>query len=247
MLANGRRLGAHLPLGHGMLRAADRAAAIGVDAIQVFTDNPTSWRRRPTLPRELPAFRDRLAAAGIAPLVVHAPYLVNLAAPEPDVFDRCDRGPRERAPRRRGVGRGGRQRPPRLAPRLGGGRRHPPVRRRPVPGARDGRRRRAGRHAGPRERLRCRVRDRVERRGARRRSRRRSSRRASGASGSPTASTWPTSGARATPWTSRPASTRWCRRSTSRSAWTGCAWCTSTTPARSGARTPTATSTWARG
>ena len=89
MLANGRRLGAHLPLGHGMLRAADRAAAIGVDAIQVFTDNPTSWRRRSTLPRELPAFRDRLAAAGIAPLVVHAPYLVNLAAPEPDVFDRC--------------------------------------------------------------------------------------------------------------------------------------------------------------
>lgn len=89
MLANGRRLGAHLPLGHGMLRAADRAAEIGVDAIQVFTDNPTSWRRRATLPRELPAFRERLGAVGIAPLVVHAPYLVNLAAPEPEVFDRC--------------------------------------------------------------------------------------------------------------------------------------------------------------
>ena len=71
-----------------MVRAADRAAAIGLSALQVFSDNPTSWRRRPTLPRELPAFRDRLAAHGIAPLAVHAPYLVNLAGPEPDIHER---------------------------------------------------------------------------------------------------------------------------------------------------------------
>ena len=88
MLPNGRRLGAHLPLGHGMLRAADRAAEIRASTIQVFTDNPTSWRRRATLPRDLPAFRDRLTADGIAPLAVHAPYLVNFAGPDPDVFDR---------------------------------------------------------------------------------------------------------------------------------------------------------------
>ncbi len=66
-----------------MLRAADRAAEIRASTIQVFTDNPTAWRRRPTLPEELPAFRDRLAADGIAPLAIHAPYLVNLAGPEP--------------------------------------------------------------------------------------------------------------------------------------------------------------------
>jgi deoxyribonuclease-4 len=88
MLATGRRLGAHLPLGHGMVRAADRAVEIGATAVQVFTDNPTAWHRRPTLPRDLPAFRDRLTAAGIAPLVVHAPYLINLAGPDPDVFER---------------------------------------------------------------------------------------------------------------------------------------------------------------
>jgi deoxyribonuclease-4 len=88
MLPNGRRLGAHLPLGHGMVRAADRAAEIGASAIQVFSDNPTSWRRRTTLPHELPAFRDRLAANGIAPLAIHAPYLVNLAGPEPQSRER---------------------------------------------------------------------------------------------------------------------------------------------------------------
>ena len=87
MLANGRRIGAHLPLGEGMVKAADRAAEIGASAIQVFTDNPTAWRRRPTLPDELPAFRARLAAHDIAPIAIHAPYLINLAGPEPAFYD----------------------------------------------------------------------------------------------------------------------------------------------------------------
>jgi deoxyribonuclease-4 len=88
MLPDGRRIGAHLPLGRGLLRAADRAIEIGSTAIQVFTDNPTAWRRRQTLPKELPAFRERLAAHDIVPIVVHAPYLVNLAGPDPAFFER---------------------------------------------------------------------------------------------------------------------------------------------------------------
>ena len=88
MLPNGRRLGAHLALGHGMVRAADRAAEIGASALQVFSDNPSSWRRRSALPAELPAFLARLAAHDIAPLAVHAPYLVNLASPEEVTFER---------------------------------------------------------------------------------------------------------------------------------------------------------------
>ncbi len=74
-----------------MVRAADRAAEIGASAIQVFSDNPTSWRRRPELPRELPAFRARLAALDIAPVSIHAPYLVNLAGPEQELFERSVR------------------------------------------------------------------------------------------------------------------------------------------------------------
>ena len=74
MLPSGRRIGVHLPLGVGMVKAADRAVEIGATTIQVFTDNPTSWRRRPTLPEELPAFRARLADADIAPIAIHAPY-----------------------------------------------------------------------------------------------------------------------------------------------------------------------------
>jgi deoxyribonuclease IV len=88
MLSNGRRIGAHLPLGGGMVKAADRAVGIGASAMQVFCDNPTSWSRRPALPRELPAFRDRLTTHDIAPLAIHAPYLVNLAGPPGDTSRR---------------------------------------------------------------------------------------------------------------------------------------------------------------
>src|SRR3954447_20902804 len=87
MLPNGRRLGAHLPLGSGMVKAADRAGEIGASAIQIFSDNPTAWRRRPSLPAELPAFRERLAVNRITPLVVPAPYLINLAGPEQPFFE----------------------------------------------------------------------------------------------------------------------------------------------------------------
>lgn len=88
MLPDGRRLGAHLALGHGMVRAAERARAIGARAIQVFADNPTAWRRRESPPRELPAFRRILADADIAPISVHAAYLVNLAGDDPVVAER---------------------------------------------------------------------------------------------------------------------------------------------------------------
>jgi deoxyribonuclease IV len=88
MLPDGRRLGAHLPLGDGMVKAVDRAHEIGADALQVFVDNPTAWRRRQQPPAELPAFRARLADHGIRPLAVHASYLVNLAGVDEDFFGR---------------------------------------------------------------------------------------------------------------------------------------------------------------
>jgi deoxyribonuclease-4 len=88
MLPDGRRLGAHLPLGAGMVKAVERAHEIGAGAIQVFVDNPTAWRRRQEPPSEGPAFRARLVELDIRPVAVHASYLVNLAGPEETFFAR---------------------------------------------------------------------------------------------------------------------------------------------------------------
>ena len=88
MLPEGRRIGAHLPLATGMVKAVDRAHEIGADALQIFTDNPTAWKRRAEPPAELAAFRERLREHDIGPVSIHASYLVNLAGSHPESFER---------------------------------------------------------------------------------------------------------------------------------------------------------------
>jgi deoxyribonuclease-4 len=83
---NRRLIGPHLPLATGLLKAAARAEEIGATAVQIWTDNPTSWRRRQEHPRALAAFRDRLQAAGVRSISVHAPYLINLCGSDEDFF-----------------------------------------------------------------------------------------------------------------------------------------------------------------
>lgn len=77
------RIGLHLELGRGLRRAAQRAEEIGARTVQMFVDNPTAWKRRNAPPRHLDLFRERMAALDIAPVAVHASYLVNLAGPDP--------------------------------------------------------------------------------------------------------------------------------------------------------------------
>jgi deoxyribonuclease-4 len=83
-----RLIGPHLQLGHGLLKAADRAVAIGASAVQVFTDSPVAWRRRMGLPADLSEFRQRLAAARIDEIAVHAPYVVNLCSANDEFWSR---------------------------------------------------------------------------------------------------------------------------------------------------------------
>jgi len=87
-LPGGRRAGVHLPMGLGLVRVAERADEIGASALQIFSDNPTAWRRRAEAPPEAGAFRRRLAELEIGPVAIHAPYLVNLAGPDDELFGR---------------------------------------------------------------------------------------------------------------------------------------------------------------
>src|SRR5436190_16119051 len=79
MLSDGRRLGAHLAMGDGLVKAADRAVEIGIDALQIFSDNPTAWQRRAAPNPEIERFRQVLADHDIRPLAIHGSYLINLA------------------------------------------------------------------------------------------------------------------------------------------------------------------------
>jgi len=77
--AGAPRVGIHLGVGGGLLKTGRRARQIGATALQIFSDNPTAWRRRTEAPPDAPAFVDYCAREGIAPVVIHASYLINLA------------------------------------------------------------------------------------------------------------------------------------------------------------------------
>jgi deoxyribonuclease-4 len=82
----GRLIGPHLPLAAGLPKAAARAREIGATAVQIWTDNPTAWRRRQDQPKALAAFRDELRAGGVKSISVHAPYLINLCGSSDDFW-----------------------------------------------------------------------------------------------------------------------------------------------------------------
>jgi deoxyribonuclease-4 len=54
---------------------------VGCDTIQVFTKSNRQWREKPLTEGEVKAFRANLRGTRIGPVIAHACYLVNLAAP----------------------------------------------------------------------------------------------------------------------------------------------------------------------
>ncbi len=79
--ASGPRLGAHMSIAGGMDQAPLRGREAECDTIQVFTKSNRQWRARPLSDAEVAGFRRNLRVTGIRPVVAHASYLLNLAAP----------------------------------------------------------------------------------------------------------------------------------------------------------------------
>jgi deoxyribonuclease IV len=77
------RIGAQMSIAGGVSKAVDRAVAHGCEALQIFTKNANQWRGKPLDPGEVRRFRERIAQTGIAPVVSHASYLINLATTFP--------------------------------------------------------------------------------------------------------------------------------------------------------------------
>ncbi|MBE0591266.1 MAG: TIM barrel protein, partial [Gemmatimonadales bacterium] len=75
-------LGAHVSTAGGLRHAPPRGAEIGADAIQVFTKTPNQWREPSLSVEEAAAFREGLDRHGIAAVVAHDSYLINLASPD---------------------------------------------------------------------------------------------------------------------------------------------------------------------
>ena len=69
----------------GVKKALDNAVEMGAEAVQLFVQSPRTWRFPEHDPADLEAFRSKREAAGL-PALVHALYLVNLAAPDDAIY-----------------------------------------------------------------------------------------------------------------------------------------------------------------
>lgn len=83
------RIGAHVPTrGRGPLGAIEAARTCGAEAVQIFASNPRGWAPPAIGERQAAEFRQRFADARLGPLFVHAPYLANIASPDPGFLAR---------------------------------------------------------------------------------------------------------------------------------------------------------------
>jgi deoxyribonuclease-4 len=85
------QIGAHVSSSGGIDTAIDRAAAIGAESVQVFTQSPRTWRPTNHAQKSFERFRQKRSEAGIGGVVCHALYLCNLAAPDDAIYEKSVR------------------------------------------------------------------------------------------------------------------------------------------------------------
>jgi deoxyribonuclease-4 len=76
------RLGAHESIAGGLHKAFDRALSATCDAVQIFVKSNRSWAVKPLTEDEVARFKARAEETGIAPVVAHTSYLLNLGSPD---------------------------------------------------------------------------------------------------------------------------------------------------------------------
>jgi deoxyribonuclease IV len=83
------RIGIHTSIAGDIANSLEIARRIGCNALQIFSASPRSWaeeaRGEPgrITAADAARFRERRAGLGLAPLVIHDNYLINLAASQP--------------------------------------------------------------------------------------------------------------------------------------------------------------------
>ena len=80
------RLGVHIRIAGGLLKALDRAVELSCETVQLFSGNPNSWIQKPLDVEAAANFADKIAEIDIRPVILHTPYLLNLASPEDDIW-----------------------------------------------------------------------------------------------------------------------------------------------------------------
>jgi deoxyribonuclease-4 len=74
------RIGFHAPIAGGLQHALLKAHARNCDTVQLFSRNPRGWQAKALSAEEIETFKRVREETELTPVVIHANYLINLAA-----------------------------------------------------------------------------------------------------------------------------------------------------------------------
>ena len=82
------RIGFHVSIAGGISNSVDNASKVGCGAFQIFSRNPRGWAAKPLVEDDVKNFKTRLAKSSISQdsVLVHMPYLPNLASPDGELY-----------------------------------------------------------------------------------------------------------------------------------------------------------------
>ncbi len=81
-------LGAHMSIAGGYYKAVEAAAGFEMDCVQIFTKNNNQWRAKNLTDDDIARFRESLAETGVKSPCAHDSYLINLASPKEELWER---------------------------------------------------------------------------------------------------------------------------------------------------------------
>ncbi len=75
-------VGAHMSVAGGVSKSFARGEEASCRTMQIFTKNANQWKAKPLTEEEIDAFHEERKRSGIAPVVAHDSYLINIASPD---------------------------------------------------------------------------------------------------------------------------------------------------------------------
>ena len=80
--------GAHMSISSGVSKAFARGEHVGCETMQIFSKSERQWNAKPIPEDEVEKYHAEQARTGIGPVIVHDSYLINLASPTDELYEK---------------------------------------------------------------------------------------------------------------------------------------------------------------
>ena len=84
----GPLIGAHMSIAGGIHHAFEHGERAGCRTMQIFLKNSNQWKAKPLTDEDAALYREARMRTAIHPVVAHSSYLINLASPDPALYER---------------------------------------------------------------------------------------------------------------------------------------------------------------